>query len=164
MTAALNFSTIPLSKVPANELIQDANKDRPVVLVVDDEAVVADSLSLILDQFGFATMTAYGSAAALEIAAVIPPELLICELALPHMNGFDLAKKITAIAPDCDVVLLSGRATSTHFAETSSNRNYEFAFLNKPFHPTVLLDAIAEPLKKRSQRFRTHLVASEDIA
>ncbi len=164
MTAALNFSTTPLSKVPSAELSRHGIQDRPVVLVVDDEAVVADSLSLILNQFGFASMTAYNSVAALEIAAVIPPELLICELALPRMNGFDLAKKITAIAPDCNVVLLSGRAPSAHLAETSSNRNYEFVFLSKPFHPTVLLDAIAEPLKKRSQGFRTHIVASEDIA
>ena len=79
-----------------------------MVLVVDDEEVIADTLSLILNQYGFATMTAYDAETALEIAAVIPPDLLICELSMPQMNGFDLATKITSTAPDCNVVLRLG--------------------------------------------------------
>jgi DNA-binding NtrC family response regulator len=160
----MNFSTTPLSKVPPTELLKDVNQDRPVVLVVDDDAVIADTLSLILNQFGFAAMTAYDVETALEIAAVIPPELLICEMAMPHMNGYDVATKITSTAPDCHVVLLSGRATSIKVKPSSAKENYEFVFLNKPFHPTVLLTEIAEPLKRRSRGFRTHLMPGEDIA
>ena len=164
MAAKMNFSTTPISKVPPAQFSTDENQGRPVVLVVDDEAIVADTLSLILNQHGFAALTAYDSQSALEIAAVIPPELLVCELSMPHMNGFDLAEKIKTTAPDCSVVLLSGRATSVSYAGSTAKKDYEFVFLNKPFHPSVLLTEIAEPLKKRSLEFRTHLLVEEEIA
>jgi DNA-binding response OmpR family regulator len=161
MAARMNFSTTPLSKVPHTEVV--TNSDRPLVLVVDDEVVIADTLALILNQFGFATMTAYDSESALEIAAVTPPDLLICELALPKMNGFELARAITATVPDCNVVLVSGRASSINIRE-SAGESYDFVFLNKPFHPTVLLTQISNPLKKRSENFRVHLMGSQDTS
>jgi len=164
MAPKMNFSTTPLSKVPSPQFSDDEQPGRPVVLVVDDEEIVADTLALILNQYGFATMTAYDAQTALEIAAVIPPELLVCELSMPHMNGFDVAEKITSTAPDCNVVLLSGRATSVSMAGSTARKNYEFVFLNKPFHPSVLLSEIAEPLKKRSLEFRTHLMVGQEIA
>jgi len=164
MAATMNFSTIPLSKVPPTRFSRDEKQDRPVVLVVDDEAVVADTLSLILNQYGFATLTAYDSETALEIAAVIPPELLVCELSMPHINGYEIAEKITTASPDCSVVLLSGRATSISYAGSTAKKNYEFVFLNKPFHPRVLLTEISAPLKKRSLEFRTHLMVDEETA
>ena len=164
MAAKMNFSTTPLSRVPTTELVQNTNEDRPMVLVVDDDTVIADTLSLILNQYGFATMTAYDAETALEIAAVIPPDLLVCELALPKVNGFQLARAVTSTAPDCNVVLVSGRATSIDLTELSGKENYDFVFLNKPFHPTVLLTQISEPLKKRSEGFRVHLMQSHGIA
>jgi DNA-binding NtrC family response regulator len=160
MAAKMNFSTTPLSKVPQYEATRD--QDRPVVLVVDDEEIIAETLALILNQYGFATMTAYDAQTALEIAAVIPPDLLICELSLPKISGSQLAAAITSTAPDCNVVLVSGRANSIDIKESQREKKYDFVFLNKPFHPSVLLKEISEPLKKRSETFRLHLMDGHD--
>ena len=43
-------------------------KNQPVVLIVDDERVIADTLSIILSRSGFSTMTAYDGESALELA------------------------------------------------------------------------------------------------
>ncbi len=53
---------------------------RPVVLVVDDECVIADTLSEILKRSGFNAITAYDGPSALDAALLNPPQVLITDV------------------------------------------------------------------------------------
>jgi DNA-binding response OmpR family regulator len=120
---------------------------RPVVLVVDDESVIADTLTQILSQSGYAAMTAYDGDEALELALQTPPEMLITDVILPGMNGIDLAIKIRRIFPDCKVLLFSGQAATVDLLATANGAGHHFNLLNKPIHPRDLLAKVSQGLK-----------------
>jgi CheY-like chemotaxis protein len=146
MTTRTSFPVIPVMEVPVEEPHGDGTNHRPVVLVVDDERVIADTLSAILSLNGYAPITAYDGVAALELASLIPPEVLITDVMMPRMNGIDLAINIRQVAPDCEVVLFSGQAQTLDLLEPARLAGHAFALLSKPVHPAVLLERVANCL------------------
>jgi DNA-binding response OmpR family regulator len=153
MSPKLNFQVVPLSQVPPSDPI--VQQEPSVVLIVDDERVIADTLSFILAKKGFAVITAYDGETALELAGVIPPELLVTDVAMPGMNGIDLAITLTQSIPDCKVLLFSGQASTIDLLEQARRRGHNFTLLSKPVHPTDLLMRINEFLN------RENIVATE---
>jgi DNA-binding response OmpR family regulator len=120
---------------------------RPVVLVVDDESVIADTLTEILSRSGYAAITAYDADEALEIALTTPPEMLITDVILPGMNGIELAIKIRRIFPDCKILLFSGQAATVDLLASANGAGHHFNLLSKPIHPRDLLAKVSEGLK-----------------
>ena len=82
-----------------------------MVLVVDDESVIADTLAEILSRNGYATMTAYDADEALETALTTPPEMLITDVILPGMNGIELAIEIQRVSRIAGI-LMPGKAAA----------------------------------------------------
>ena len=156
MSSELNFQVVPLAEVPLNKLI--VQREPPVVLIVDDERVIADTLSVILTKSGFAVMTAYDGETALEFARLIPPELLITDVAMPGMNGIELAITVVQSIPDCKVLLFSGQASSIDLLDEARHAGHCFTLLSKPVHPTDLLMRINEFLNRGA------IVAKEPVA
>ena len=114
-------------------------KKQPVVLIVDDERVIADTLSIILSKSGFSTMTAYDGESALELARAVHPDLLISDVVMPEMTGVELAIAVTETVPGCKVLLFSGQATTVDLLEKARHRGHDFTILTKPVHPTDML-------------------------
>ncbi len=127
-----------------------ATDHRPVVLVVDDERVIADALAAILRSRSFAAMGAYDAESALDLARVIPPELLISDVILPGMNGIDLAIAMKKAVRDCRVLLFSGHAANVDLLASARDAGHDFTILAKPIHPAELLARISE-LEMRPQ-------------
>jgi CheY-like chemotaxis protein len=67
------------------------------VLVVDDHVGVADALTQRLTLDGFSARAAYDGLAALEAAAVFRPEIVVLDLALPMINGWEVARRLQAM-------------------------------------------------------------------
>jgi CheY-like chemotaxis protein len=147
MRTQLNFQVIPLAEVPWRK--PTAEREPPVILVVDDERVIADTLSTILSKKGFVVMTAYNAKTALELARVIPPELLITDVAMPGMNGIELAIALVQSIPDCKILLFSGQASAIDLLDEARHEGHNFNLLTKPVHPTDMLARIHECLKDR---------------
>jgi DNA-binding response OmpR family regulator len=124
-----------------------------VVLVVDDERVIADTLAAILNQCGFLAMTAYDGPAALEMAALVPPELVITDVVMPGMSGIDLAIQMRETIDDCEVILFSGSATTADLLASARLKGQEFVLLTKPVHPADLLARVSESFKSKSRYF-----------
>jgi len=154
MTPKLKFQAIPLAEVPKEDTVILPIKRRPVVLVVDDERVIADTLSIILSQSGFSTMTAYNGESALELARTNPPDLLISDVVMPGMTGIDLAITVTQTIPGCKVLLFSGQAATVDLLEKARNAGHNFTTLTKPVHPTDMLRRISECLATRKTNFK----------
>jgi DNA-binding NtrC family response regulator len=119
---------------------------RPVVLVVDDEGMIADTLVMILKHNGFAAYATYDGESAIEAALVNPPSLLISDVILPGMNGVELAIELKKIFPECKVILSSGQAASSRLLSLASKAGHNFVFLQKPVQPDVLLSHVAKSL------------------
>lgn len=122
---------------------------RPIVLVVDDEAVIANTRAMILELNRMTALVAYDGESALEIARTIPPDLLLSDVAMPGMNGIDLAVTIRQIIPTCSVLLFSGQASTADLLETARAAGQEFTVLAKPLHPSEWLARIADALGRR---------------
>lgn len=140
-----HFATVPVELARRNIVASDAERPLPLVLVVDDEPLIAETLAAILNSSGLATLTAPDGLAALEIVQLMPPEMLICDIAMPGMNGFELAIEVTRAVPDCEIILFSGQATfDLEAMSEAAGRN--FVTLVKPVHPADLLTQVYERL------------------
>jgi DNA-binding response OmpR family regulator len=145
MSPELNFQVVPIAQVPANELIANVNRQLPVVLVVDDERVIADTLSVILSRSGFTAMSAYDAESALELAGIVPPNLLLSDVVMgPGMDGTELAIKMVKAFPNCKVLLFSGQASTADLLDKAREGGHDFTLLTKPLHPADLLARISE--------------------
>lgn len=142
---ALNFS-FEIVSVTEAPLMTRQERHRPVVLIVDDERIIADTLATVLARNGFAPCVAYDARSALEIASVIPPEVLISDVVMPGMNGVELAINVMREVPDCKVLLFSGQVITVDLLAEAWAEGHRFVTLEKPIHPTELLVAIAESL------------------
>lgn len=144
-----SFPTVSIKEVPAAESFASPTANRPIVLVVDDESRIADTLAAILSRSGYAAVTAYDGDGALETALLMPPEMLITDVVLPGMNGIDLAIKVKRIFPDCRIILFSGQASTTDLLAAANRNGHHFTLLNKPIHPADLLSRIADSFEHR---------------
>jgi DNA-binding response OmpR family regulator len=143
MSGTRNSPIVSTGKAPSSE----ASEFRPRVLVVDDETAIADTIAKILSLSGFPAIAAYDGNDALETALLKPPELLITDVALPGMNGIELAVTIKRVFPDCKILLFSGQASTSDLIATAGRAGHHFTLLNKPVPPQDLLAMVAAHLK-----------------
>lgn len=141
------FEVVPLEQVPRNFPDAETRKKKQnlLVLVVDDERVIADTLSIILSKNGFATMTAYDGEAALELAREASPDLLLSDVMMgPGMDGVELAIAVTESCPSCKVLLFSGNVATRELLDKAHDAGHDFTLLTKPLHPADLLRRLSE--------------------
>jgi CheY-like chemotaxis protein len=120
-----------------------SNKAKRRVLVVDDEQVIADTLSIILNKAGFDASPVYTGTAAVESARTMQPDLIISDVIMPDMNGIEAAIQIRAFLPNCKILLFSGQAATADLLESARAKGHEFEILAKPVHPQDLLAKLA---------------------
>ena len=149
--ASIKFETIPISKLKAQHLRPDTSPLRPVALVVDDEHVIADTLAIILNKAGYAATAAYNAESALEIAKVIPPQLLVTDVVMPGMSGIELAIAMKEAVPDCKTLLFSGQAATADMLSNVRRAGHDFTLLAKPVHPHDLLAQVSRLTKGPGQ-------------
>lgn len=164
MSPKLSFEVVSLAEVAREDIVVLQDKSGPVILIVDDEKVIADTLSIILSRAGFTTMTAYDGEAALKIAAAISPALLISDVVMPGISGVELAIKITQTLPDCKILLFSGQAATVDLLEKARLDGHSFTTLNKPIHPTDMLKRISECLSTQESNSSPANVSSQTTA
>jgi CheY-like chemotaxis protein/anti-sigma regulatory factor (Ser/Thr protein kinase) len=76
------------------ESVQEENSSKRRVVVADDNKAAADGLSLVMDQLGHEVRTAYDGSQAVEIAAEFRPDLILMDLSMPGMDGYEAARRI----------------------------------------------------------------------
>ncbi|NYF80526.1 response regulator [Granulicella arctica] len=143
MSAKLNFKVVSLSEVPLNGQTDIVGRRHSVVLVVDDERVIADTLSIILSKSGYKALTAYDGVGALEAARNIRPDLLITDVVMPGMTGIELAMTLRQTVPECRVLLFSGQAATVDLLERAREAGHDFTILTKPVPPHDMLRQVS---------------------
>jgi two-component system OmpR family response regulator len=79
------------------------------VLVVDDEPNIVDVISMALRYEGFSVESAGNGRDAIEAVGAFRPHLMVLDIMLPDMEGFDVARKLTAERADVPIVFLTAR-------------------------------------------------------
>jgi CheY-like chemotaxis protein len=109
------------------------------VLIVDDERVITETLVAIFAQCGYEAKGVYSAEEALILLNDWHPELAIIDVMLPAMNGIDLAIRIRAKWPECQISLFSGQAATGDLLNDALNKGHTFNILAKPVHPSEML-------------------------
>ncbi|HEY1895909.1 MAG TPA: response regulator [Terracidiphilus sp.] len=137
----------PFSPRPNHSQIQKttsatARTKKLTVLVVDDERVIADTMTEILRRSGFDAICAYDGLSALELALKVNPDFVVTDVVMPHMNGVQLAIAIRKAMPATEILLLSGQAGITEIVDGGRKDGYLFELIAKPIHPEKLLQRL----------------------
>lgn len=123
------------------------------VLIVDDEEVMRSLMIKILEKAGYKVITANGGIAARQILAEQPIDLVLSDVKMPDMNGFDLLKEIKANYPHIAVIMMTAYADSYTIKDALIYGADEY--ITKPFkHYEVTV--VMERAYWRSQAGRSH--------
>jgi CheY-like chemotaxis protein len=117
---------------------------RRKVLVVDDQKLIADTISEILEGAGFHVVAAYDGWSALEAAARFHPDCLLSDVLMPRMNGVELAIAIRKMLPAARILLFSGQAGISEILLAGQKQGFEFDLIAKPIHPLKLIEQLKE--------------------
>ena len=112
------------------------------ILVVDDEECIAESLVLILRNFGYEATARNDGQSALEECKLQAPDLVISDVMMPELNGIELAIQIEERCQACRILLISGMGSSIALLEEASQKGHCFEIMSKPIHPSDLLAKI----------------------
>ncbi len=77
------------------------------ILVIDDDCDVADSLVLLLETYGASARAAYGGAAGVEAVATFKPQVVLLDLGMPEIDGFETARRIRALPDGRSIELIA---------------------------------------------------------
>jgi len=111
----------------------------PRVLVIDDEKLVADSLSAVLKRFHYDAVPFYSGETAIEAARQDCPDIVLSDVMMPKLNGVETVLKIREICPATRVLLLSGNSATAELLKQAHSKGHDFELLAKPIHPDELL-------------------------
>ncbi|WP_136795981.1 response regulator [Desulfosediminicola ganghwensis] len=117
----------------------------PNILVVDDEPRIREACSLILQTMGFEVQAAADGAEGLKLIEDHHFDILLLDLVMPNMSGFELLSRVRDIDPDTVVIVITGYATLEHSIEAM--KKGAFDFIPKPFTPDQLKAVVTKSLR-----------------
>ena len=138
--------------VPLPSLLQRPSAGKPAasrILVVDDLAASAETLLTLLEMEGFEVRMAHEGQEALRIAREFRPQVVLLDIGLPGMNGFEVAHGLRAQPESRDALLIAltgyGEAESR---SRSAQAGFDFHMV-KPADVNLLLSLLANPAEAR---------------
>jgi FixJ family two-component response regulator len=117
---------------------------RPVVAVVDDDPRLLESLEDLLESAGYAARS-FASAGSLLVAGFADVDVLITDIGMPGMDGFELRDLARQARPGLPVFLITGR----HEIADQDRAQGIAGFFRKPFDADALLATVGEALRSR---------------
>jgi CheY-like chemotaxis protein len=113
------------------------------LLVVEDNPDTAGTLRHLLELVGYVVKVAYSGAQGLSLAKEWVPDVVLCDIGLPGMNGWELARTLRQLPALANTRLI---ALTAYGSEADRLRSIDAGFekhLVKPVDPEVLFDALS---------------------
>jgi CheY-like chemotaxis protein len=123
--------------------MQQKDAGQPIcVLVVDDNRDAVESTSALLELLGYSPIAAYSSREAVDLLDEVDRvDLVLSDIRMPDVDGFDLLRVLRHRFPSLPVVLMSGLSVTSDDVVPAGAM-----ILQKPFAPEVLQEAIERKL------------------
>lgn len=115
------------------------------ILVVDDEAALADLSAEILSDEGYQVIKANNASEALEAFKQNTFDLMLSDVIMPGMNGFELAEKVNTEYPNTKIIIVSGY--NDKIRKTGVDYGFIDKHLDKPVSSARLIDVIKSTLE-----------------
>ncbi|MBC7931513.1 MAG: response regulator, partial [Rubrivivax sp.] len=101
------------------------------ILIVDDEAVIADTLSELLESWGYETAVAADGIEGLGSIEEFRPMVVVTDVYMPNLDGFGLLREVRELHPETAVILLTGQGT-VEMAVRAIQEEGAFHYFEKP--------------------------------
>ena len=101
------------------------------ILIVDDEAIVAETLSEMLEGWGYETAVASDGQAGLAVVEEFYPSVVVSDVYMPNLDGFGLLRGVRELHPETAVILLTGQGT-VEMALRAIQEEGAFHYFEKP--------------------------------
>ncbi|HSF66620.1 MAG TPA: HD domain-containing phosphohydrolase [Nitrospiraceae bacterium] len=142
-------------------VISEPAKNRPTLLVIDDEAGPRDALKVILRPF-FNIQTAESASAAIDVLNSQAIDLITLDQKLPDRQGMDLLQDIKHHHANVEVIIITGYGSLKSAME--GIRHGAAGYLLKPFNVTELLSLVNQTLEKKQRLdFLRHFMGTATV-
>jgi len=116
----------------------------PRILVVDDEVRIREACRVVLEDCGYGVSLAATGATGLELIRDHHFDIILLDLMMPELSGFEVLAQVKALHPDTVVIVITGYATLEHSVDAM--KKGAFDFIPKPFTPEHLRITIAKAI------------------
>jgi serine phosphatase RsbU (regulator of sigma subunit) len=156
----VNGSVVAGGFSPAEGRLRQMVPRRERIVVIDDTEMVRKVLVQYLERLGFSTLEAADGEEGLDVIRANRPDLVLCDLRMPNLDGLGLLKVLKQESPDLPIVVMSG-AGLLHDAIGALQLG-AWDYVEKPVELAVLEHAINRALEKaalveENRRYRAHL-------
>jgi two-component system response regulator HydG len=117
------------------------------ILVIDDDKALRDACYQILSRQGYQVELATGARQGLALLERMSFDAILLDLVMPDLDGLEALKKVRALDPDVEVIIITGYGTIQSAVECI--KAGAFHFLSKPFVPDDLRNLVTRALEKR---------------
>ena len=101
-----------------------------LILIIEDEKILAESMSVYLEHHGYATVVAHSGEDGLRMAGEASPDVAVVDVRLPGLDGLDVLKRLRELSPATAVIMATAHASVASAVEAM--RRGAFDYLNKP--------------------------------
>lgn len=130
------------------------------ILIIDDEQEICQLLRDCLKRRGFEVETAFDGEVGLEKVKLNLPDLVLCDISMPGLNGVEVLKKIKEYNPHIIVIMLTGYGTLESAIECLKLGAYDH--IGKPVELKKLFVLLKEALNMSSKNLRNKILIIDD--
>lgn len=132
-----------------------------VIMVIDDEQAIRDSLQMILEYQKYAVVLASNGIEGLEKLKTLSPEVILLDIKMPGLDGMEVLQRIKANYPQIVVIMISAHGTFQTAVEATKNGAYDF--LEKPLDRDRVLITVKNALEQ-NQLFKQNQALKKTLS
>lgn len=133
----------------------------PLVLIVEDETILGDSISTYLERHAFASLVARSGEEGVRLAEESGPDVAVVDIRLPQMGGLEVLRKVRDVSPGTEVIMMTAHASVASAVEAM--KLGAFDYLTKPLDLEELCVVVEKALAhQRMRRELSYLKARDE--
>lgn len=133
--------------------------DRKLILIVEDDPKVGESIRLLLKKRGYETLLASNGKEALPLFRQEMVDLVITDLLMPKMDGIEFLEAVKSLRPETEVIVISAQGTIEKAVQAM--KLGAFDFIEKPINPRVISLVVERALEKQTLIFQNRDLRSK---
>lgn len=133
------------------------------ILTIEDEPPIRDGIVAYLEDSGYTMLEANDGPSGIEIFRHEHPDVVLCDLRLPGMDGLEVLSTITAESPETPVIVVSGVSLLDYAVQALKRGAWDY--VTKPIHDMAVLESAVRrviehaDLLRQNREYREHLEA-----
>lgn len=133
------------------------------ILIVDDEEDILQLLRYNLEKEGYAVQTASDGARAVEAAAAGPLDLILLDVMMPEMDGFEVCRRLRATALHAATPIMFLTARTGELDQILGLELGADDYVQKPISPRVLVARVKSVLRRSAEQVRTETIVMPEL-